>query len=55
VRASISSLAAMDDEQLTQGVERLRADLESGEWTRRNAALLELDEADYGYRLVIAG
>jgi hypothetical protein len=33
---------------------RLAADLESGEWARRNADLLEREEMDYGYRLVVA-
>ena len=32
----------------------LEADLDSGEWARRNAGLLELDELDLGYRLVVA-
>jgi len=32
----------------------LRADLESGAWERRHAGLLQLDELDLGYRLVIA-
>lgn len=54
VRASISGLARQDPARVERAVERLRADLESGEWARRNAELLELDEADYGYRLVIA-
>jgi hypothetical protein len=34
---------------------RLSADLASGEWARRNAGLLELDELDLGFRLVIGG
>lgn len=36
------------------GARRLEADLESGAWTERNAALLEADSADMGYRLVVA-
>jgi hypothetical protein len=32
----------------------LRADLESGAWERRNAELLELDECDFGYRVIVA-
>jgi hypothetical protein len=32
----------------------LRADLESGAWERRNAELLELDEFDFGYRVIVA-
>jgi hypothetical protein len=34
---------------------RLADDIESGEWARRNADLLEREEMDYGYRLVVAG
>jgi hypothetical protein len=36
-------------------LEELRRDLETGEWERRYAELLALDEYDAGYRLVIAG
>jgi len=35
-------------------VASLAADLDGGEWERRNGALLELDELDLGYRLVVA-
>jgi hypothetical protein len=35
------------------GLSRLARDLESGRWARRNADLLELDELDCGYRLVV--
>jgi len=35
------------------GIERLAADLESGAWAERHAALLALDELDLGYRLVV--
>jgi hypothetical protein len=41
--------------EVEEGVARLRADLESGEWHRRNAELLELEEFDLGYRLLVAG
>ena len=53
VRAGISVFARMDDATVKEGVERLRRDLHSGEWRRRNAWLLELDELDAGYRLVL--
>ena len=33
---------------------RLRADLGSGRWAERNHALLDLDEAELGARLLIA-
>lgn len=49
VRASISSFACI---QAEGGLEKLRTDLHSGEWTARNAHLLSLDELDLGYRLV---
>jgi SAM-dependent methyltransferase len=36
------------------GLQKLKQDLESGEWERRYGALLELDEYDAGYRLLVA-
>jgi SAM-dependent methyltransferase len=53
VRAGISVFARMDRAAVEDGVERLRRDLDSGEWKRRNGHLLELDELDAGYRLVV--
>jgi SAM-dependent methyltransferase len=40
---------------LAEGVGRLRDDLESGRWDERHGHLRSMAEADYGYRLVIAG
>ena len=54
VRAGISVFAKLDRDETTDMVSRLKTDLESGSWARRNANLLELDEVDLGYRLVIA-
>jgi SAM-dependent methyltransferase len=54
VRAAISGFSILDADITKRALGRLAADLESGEWHRRNAALLELDELDLGYRLVIA-
>ena len=54
VRAGISVFAQLDAAVVEDGVERLRRDLESGEWERRNADLLDLEEVDAGYRLVVA-
>ncbi|MEX2100510.1 MAG: hypothetical protein WEB19_03760 [Acidimicrobiia bacterium] len=54
VRASISTLALLDDAVLAPGLERLAADLDSGAWGRRNRALLDVAAADFGYRLVVA-
>jgi SAM-dependent methyltransferase len=53
VRAGISVFAQVDPRAVEEGIERLRRDLESGEWQRRNAELLELEEVDAGYRLIV--
>jgi SAM-dependent methyltransferase len=53
VRAGISAFALMDPACVGDGLACLEQDLESGEWERRHADLLELDELDGGYRLVI--
>ena len=37
-----------------EGLEKLKRDLESGAWERRYADLLQLDEYEAGYRLVVA-
>jgi SAM-dependent methyltransferase len=54
VRAGISVFARLGEAEVADFVAQLRADLKSGEWRRRNAELLELDEMDFGYRLLIA-
>lgn len=51
VRAGISSFARPGTET---GLERLRADLESGAWRARHGHLSKADELDVGYRIVIA-
>ena len=53
VRAGISSLAKRSEAELADGLARLRADIESGAWARRHADLLQVDEVDLGYRLLI--
>jgi hypothetical protein len=55
VRAGISVFARMDAAAVKEGVQKLRRDLDSGEWRRRNRHLLELEELDAGYRLVVRG
>jgi hypothetical protein len=55
VQGSMSLLALLPPEVLERGSARLRADLDDGTWARRHGHLLEMDRADYGYRLVIAG
>jgi SAM-dependent methyltransferase len=54
VRAGISNFALLGD-AAAQGLERLAADIASGQWARTNAGLLELGELDLGYRLLVAG
>ena len=52
VRAGISTLAKRSEDELTDGLARLRADIDSGAWARRHADLLERDQLDLGYRLL---
>lgn len=53
VRAAISGFARPTPEVVDIAMRRLRADLESGAWASRCADLLERDELDCGYRLVV--
>jgi SAM-dependent methyltransferase len=54
VRAGISAFHLMDRAAVAAALDRLAADLDSGQWERRNSRLLELDELELGYRLVVA-
>ncbi len=54
VRAGISVFARLDADEVAGGIARLAADLASGLWQSRHARLLDLDELDLGYRIVIA-
>ena len=49
-----ANLARVDERKTTEMVSRLEADLASGAWQERNAALLDLEQIDLGYRLLIA-
>lgn len=53
IRSGSSSFWAIGN--VDAGLARLRADLDSGAWARRYADLLEKDEYDAGYRLVVTG
>ena len=55
VRGAISGLALLPASLVEPAMDRLAADLRSGAWHERHADLLELEEMDHGYRLVIAG
>jgi len=54
VRANISVFSLLPAAEVDAMVASLRADLGSGAWARRNAALLDLDELDLGYRVLVA-
>lgn len=51
IRSGSSSFWAIGNAEA--GLEKLRRDLETGEWQRRYADLLALDAYDAGYRLVV--
>lgn len=53
VRSASSSFWAIGGAEV--GLQRLKEDLETGEWRRRYAELLALEEYDAGYRLVVTG
>jgi SAM-dependent methyltransferase len=51
---SMSALALIPDADRADGMRRLAADLETGEWHRRWRHLLALDALDLGYRVLVA-
>jgi SAM-dependent methyltransferase len=55
VLAGMSWVSQLAPDVLAEGVERLREDLETGRWDERYGHLRTMNEADYGYKLVIAG
>jgi len=55
VRANISGLALLAPADIEPGMQRLADDIASGRWHETYAHLLDLDEYDAGYRLVVAG
>ncbi len=50
VRTAMSSFWAIGD--ISEGLEKLASDLDTGAWAQRYSELLNLDECDFGYRLV---
>jgi hypothetical protein len=54
VQAGMSLFAMTPKPALREGLSRLRADLASGEWNRRHQDLLDSQQLDLGYRLLIA-
>ncbi len=52
VRQSISSFSKID--RVSEGLERLRKDLDNGAWAKRNQSILDAPCLDVGYRIVTA-
>lgn len=53
VRSSISNFALADPDVVARGLERLRADLESGAWDRDYGELRTRPEIDFGLRVFV--
>ncbi len=54
VRQACSALAQTDPAAVERGIRKLRRDLDSGRWHERQRDLLELDEWDAGFRLIVS-
>jgi SAM-dependent methyltransferase len=54
VRRACSALAQSDPEAVDRGIRRLRDDLHSGRWHERHRDVLDLDEWDAGFRLIVS-
>jgi SAM-dependent methyltransferase len=54
VRDGISVFSRLGESEIDGGLARLHDDLESGAWNARHSELLELEELDLGYYVVIA-
>ncbi|WP_083472613.1 class I SAM-dependent methyltransferase [Kibdelosporangium phytohabitans] len=55
VRDTCSALAQAPREAVERGLARLRSDVADGTWREKHAELLELDEYDAGFRLIVSG
>lgn len=55
VRSCMSAFALADTDVVTQGVQRLEADLRTGRWKSKYGNLLMQDIVDWGYRFLKAG
>lgn len=53
LRATMSLFARLDEATVEAAICRLRADLASGDWKRRNRELLHRDSLDLGHRLIV--
>jgi SAM-dependent methyltransferase len=54
VRQTCSALAQTDQAAVERGINRLRADLETGRWQDNHRDLLGLSEWDAGFRLIVS-
>lgn len=54
VRAGMSMLSMTAPEEVEAGLTRLRADIDSGAWSRQHRDLEQLEELDLGYRMLTA-
>ncbi|WAJ46826.1 methyltransferase domain-containing protein [Mycobacterium sp. Aquia_216] len=54
VQAGMSLFTLTSKVALQKGLSRLRADLDNGAWERRHDDLLDTEELDLGYRLLVA-
>jgi SAM-dependent methyltransferase len=54
VRRNCSALAQTDPAAVERGIRRLREDLKTGRWQERHRNLLDLDEWDAGFRLIVS-
>jgi SAM-dependent methyltransferase len=52
VRSAISTFSKL--EEVSSGLQRLRLDLDAGEWHRRYGSALNVPELDLGYRLIVS-
>ena len=52
VRSAISTFSRITD--IGDGLHRLKEDLESGRWHKKNHSLLNKESMDFGYRLVVS-
>jgi SAM-dependent methyltransferase len=55
VRAAISNMSLIDPDLVIDAMGRLERDLTDGAWHDRHRDLLDLDELDVGYCVVVAG
>lgn len=55
IRSSMSSFSKIPEKRVQIAMERLRCDLADGTWHEKHRELLNKQEIDLGYRLIVAG